>query len=90
MNRQSNSVRTNIRLAQTTWGVLPRTALYYLRKVTSVFGLSVGLGDIQLIDGRWYVTHAGLLRMAQRRRCRRHQDLSSRACIRPHCWSMGF
>jgi hypothetical protein len=70
MNRQSNSVRTNIRLAQTTWGVLPRTALDYLRKVTSVFGLSVGLGDIQLIDGRWYVTHAGLLRMAQRRRCR--------------------
>jgi hypothetical protein len=70
MNRQSSSVRTNIRLAQTTWGVLPRTALDFLRKVTSVFGLSVGLGDIQLIDGRWYVTHAGLLRMAQRRRCR--------------------
>jgi hypothetical protein len=70
MNRQSNSVRTNIRLAQTTWGVLPRTALNYLRKITNVFGLSVGLGDIQLIDGRWYVTHAGLLRIAQRRRCR--------------------
>ena len=69
MDRQSNSVRTNIRLAQKTWGALPRAALFYLRKITSVFGLSVGLGDIQLIDGRWYVTHAGLLRMAQRRRC---------------------
>jgi len=34
-----------------------------------VFGLSVALGDIQLIDGRWYVTHAGLLRIAQRSRC---------------------
>jgi hypothetical protein len=69
VRRQSNSVRTNIKLAQTTWGVLPRTALYCLRNITSVFGLSVALGDIQLIDGRWYVTHAGLLRIAQRRRC---------------------
>jgi hypothetical protein len=69
VSRQSNSVRTNIKLAQTTWGVLPRTALYCLRNITSVFGLSVALGDIQLIDGRWYVTHAGLLRIAQRRRC---------------------
>jgi hypothetical protein len=69
VRRRSNSVRTNIRLAQTTWGVLPRTALHSLRKITRVFGLSVALGDIQLIDGRWYVTHTGLLRMAQRRRC---------------------
>jgi hypothetical protein len=69
MRRQANSVRTNIKLAQTTWGDLPRTALHSLRKLTEVFGLSVGLGDIQLIDGRWYVTHAGLLRLAQRRRC---------------------
>jgi len=29
----------------------------------------VALGDIQSIDGCWYVTHAGLLRIAQRRRC---------------------
>ena len=69
MRRQSNSVRTNIKLAQTIWGGLPRTALHNLRKLTKVFGLSVGLGDVQLIDGRWYVTHAGLLRIAQRRRC---------------------
>jgi hypothetical protein len=69
MTRKSNSVRANIRLAQITWGALPRTAVHYLRKITSVFGLSVALGDVQLIDGRWYVTHAGLLRMAQRRRC---------------------
>jgi hypothetical protein len=70
MSRRSNSVRTNIRLAKTTWGVLPGTALHSLRKITSAFGLSVALGDIRLIDGRWYVTHTGLLRMAQRRRCR--------------------
>ena len=69
VKRQTNSVRTNIRLAQTAWGDLSRTTLHSLRKLTTIFGLSVGLGDIQLIDGRWYVTHAGLLRLAQRRRC---------------------
>jgi len=69
MTRKSNSVRANVRLAQITWGPLPRTAVYCLRKITMAFGLSVALGDVQLIDGRWYVTHAGLLRMAQRRRC---------------------
>jgi hypothetical protein len=69
MSKQSNAVRTNIRLAQKTWGDIPRTALHNLRKLTTEFGLSVGLGDVQLIDGRWYVTHAGLLRLAQRRRC---------------------
>ena len=69
VRKQTNAVRTNIRLAQTTWGDLPPTALHSLRKLTTEFGLSVGLGDVQLIDGRWYVTHAGLLRLAQRRRC---------------------
>jgi len=29
----------------------------------------VALGDVQYIDGRWYVTHAGLLRFADKRRC---------------------
>ena len=69
MSKQSNQIRTNTRLAQKTWGDIPRTALDNLRKLTTEFGLSVGLGDVQLIDGRWYVTHAGLLRLAQRRRC---------------------
>ena len=69
MRKQSDSVRTNIRFAKTTWGDLPWAASYRLRKLTRMFGLSVGLGDMQLIDGHWFVTHAGLLRLAQRRRC---------------------
>jgi hypothetical protein len=31
--------------------------------------LSVALGDLLYLDERWYVSHAGLLRIAQRRRC---------------------
>ena len=79
MRRKSDSVRTNVSLARTTWGDLPRTALYGLRKLVTVFGLSVALGDIQLIDGRWYVTHSGLIRLASRRRCR---GISTTAVIR--------
>ena len=32
-------------------------------------------GDLQLLDGRWYVTHSGLLRLAARRGCRGIQML---------------
>ncbi len=40
-----------------------------LKKLTQRFALSVAEGDLLLLDGRWYVTHAGLLRIAQRNRC---------------------
>jgi len=33
------------------------------------YGLSVSAGDLQYLDEKWYVTHAGLLRLAQRKRC---------------------
>jgi hypothetical protein len=32
-------------------------------------GLSVAAGDLTLLDGKWNVTHAGLMRLAHRRRC---------------------
>src|ERR1019366_10373742 len=33
------------------------------------YRLSVALGDLLYIDERWYVSHAGILRIAQRRKC---------------------
>jgi len=33
------------------------------------FGFSWALGDFQYLNGTWYVTHAGLLRLASRKRC---------------------
>ena len=32
-------------------------------------GLSISTGDVLLLDGSYYVTHSGLLRIASRRRC---------------------
>jgi hypothetical protein len=69
MTRNSESVRKNADLAQTAWGELSPMLLQGLKDLTERYGLSVVSGDIQQIDRRWYVTHAGLLRIAQRRRC---------------------
>jgi hypothetical protein len=33
------------------------------------FGFSVASGELRMIDGHWYVTHSGLLRLANRRLC---------------------
>ncbi len=67
--KRSLAFRSNVRLARSLWGVLPTVALERLRELTERSGFSVAAGDLQLIDGRCYVTHSGLLRIAQRRRC---------------------
>ena len=69
MKSDSHRIRNNIDVAQKAWGELPTTLLEGLKELTVRHGMSVAAGDIQQIEGRWYVTHAGLLRTAQRRRC---------------------
>jgi hypothetical protein len=69
MRRRPSTFRSNARLARATWGALSRGAVLSLKSLTEEFGLSVAVGDLQCLEGRWYVTHAGLLRIAQRNRC---------------------
>jgi hypothetical protein len=69
MNKPSMASRANARRARSIWGQLPSTALEALRQLTNRLALSVAAGDLQLLDDRWYVTHSGLLHIAQRRRC---------------------
>lgn len=60
----------NVRLARRRWQGFcnPRT-LQALRAYTEQFNLSISAGDLTLLDGAWYVTHSGLLRLARRERC---------------------
>ena len=58
----------NVRIARKKWGVAAEQ-IAVLRALTKELQLSVTLGDLRLLDGKWYVTHAGLLRIARRRRC---------------------
>jgi hypothetical protein len=69
MTRATIATNRNVRLAKQRWAGLPRTALIALRELSQEYRLSVALGDLLYIDERWYVSHAGLLRIAQRRKC---------------------
>ena len=69
MKNRSKLFNTNLRDALNVWGELPKIAFRDLKELTLKYALSVAGGDLQLLDGRWYVTHAGLLRLAFRRRC---------------------
>jgi len=61
--------RSNRRLAKRLWGEVPLAAIESLRELTRRFSLSVASGDLLLLNGRWYVTHVGLLQLAARRHC---------------------
>jgi len=62
--------RANLRLARDFWpGRIAKPQQITLRSLSKLYGISIANGDLQLLDGRWYVTHAGLLRIAQRERC---------------------
>jgi len=69
MRRRSSSVRKNLRHARKAWGDLSETTLEVLADLTKKYSLLVSLGDLILLDGRWYVTHVGLLRLAHRKSC---------------------
>ena len=70
MKRNVVSFRSNAKLARELWGEPSRMALRGLRELTARYALSVAAGDLQLLEGRWYVTHSGLLQLASRRGCR--------------------
>src|SRR5271169_3996728 len=62
--------RRNVKLAKEKWfDELANPHLQMLRSFTESYGFAVALGDLLLLEGRWYVTHAGLLRLAARSRC---------------------
>src|SRR5580704_1377411 len=69
MKKRNAALRLNLSLAKETWGPLPKAARHGLKELTARYALSVSLGDVQYLDGRWYVTHAGLLRLSSRDRC---------------------
>jgi len=60
---------SNARQARSIWGKLSPKTIASLKELSDRHALSVSSGDLQLIDGKWYVTHSGLLRIAKRCRC---------------------
>src|ERR1700693_5042780 len=61
--------RSNLRSARILWGGLRASAMRSLRDLSHAHALSVAAGHLQLLEGKWYVTHAGLLTVACRMGC---------------------
>lgn len=68
-NHEATLLRQNLRLVKQLYPTLAQRDLRSLRDLTRAHSLSVSQGEILCIDGKWYVTHAGLLRIALRARC---------------------
>ena len=69
MRDRHSALRSNIHLARARWGKLSRPVLDGLKELVDRYGFSIALGDLLQLDGRWYVSHAGLLRLASQKHC---------------------
>src|ERR1700740_2677504 len=69
MCKKFQLVRSNLKVAKAAWGGLSKARLNELKALTGKYSLSIALGDVQLLNEHWYVTSAGLLRLAERRQC---------------------
>src|SRR6267378_1307900 len=69
VRNKSELFRKNVKCARRNWGGLSKNSLHTLAELTGTYRFSVAAGHLQLLDGRWYITHSGLLYLAFRRRC---------------------
>src|ERR1700693_1572093 len=65
----AKSIRQDVRLAKSKWCDLNKLLLDGLVGTLRRHRLSLARGDLLLIDGKWYVTHSGLLRIAALKHC---------------------
>jgi hypothetical protein len=63
-------LKDDLRFVRRRWGwVLSAEEIVALKVLVEKFGLSLSMGDLLLLDRKWYVTHAGLVRIAHRAHC---------------------
>jgi hypothetical protein len=63
------TIARELTLAKSLFGHLSRPAVTALKNLLLEHNFSVAHGDLMYFGNGWYVTHAGLLRLAQRRHC---------------------
>jgi hypothetical protein len=69
MKRVQDNVTREIEFAKSLCGDLSESTLHALEELVHRHKISVAHGDVKYLEGGWYVTHPGLLRLAQRRGC---------------------
>jgi hypothetical protein len=66
---RSKGVKNNVDIARNLWGDISPIAVRCLEDLVRRYLLSITSGDILFLEGKWYVTHSGLLGIARRKRC---------------------
>ncbi|HET8922244.1 MAG TPA: hypothetical protein VFN26_04525 [Candidatus Acidoferrum sp.] len=70
LKKSASLVRQNTKHARILWsGELEQSSLTALRKLTRESGLSIASGEVLWLNHGWYVTSAGLLRVAKENGC---------------------
>ena len=68
--RQALQIKLELKAATRIWPhALHELASEQLEFFVTKYRFSVNRGDLTILDGRWYVTHAGLLGLAHRKHC---------------------
>jgi hypothetical protein len=67
--KTKSQVQCNVRWAKKLWIGIAPIGFVALRELSILHRFSVPLGDVSFLDGKWYVTHAGLVRLAHRKSC---------------------
>jgi hypothetical protein len=68
--KRQRLLRTNVNPARKLWrGMLASHQISALKALSAESRLSILNGELTLIEGRWFVTHTGLMRLSSRNRC---------------------
>jgi len=59
VNDVKRLVRSNVANARVRWSNLGGTTVSLLKELTTNYRLCVELGDLILLEGRWYLTRSG-------------------------------
>jgi len=83
MSNRTKRLQRELAQAEKVWGPLAACAVAGFSSLVSKYDLSVVSGDLLYLNNHWYVTHAGLLSLAYRRRCAGIRVLPVRAFCNP-------
>jgi hypothetical protein len=65
----NTDLRRELSYAKSVYEDLSKRSLGTLQELMLRHSISIIAGDIRCLNGKWYVTHSGLLKLAERRHC---------------------
>jgi hypothetical protein len=84
MKPTTSLIHENLRLGRRYWReMLGKVEIAALANMTRTFGFSITAGDLMFLNGKWYVTHTGLIGLARRAQCIGIQVVAMRAFCDP-------